>query len=123
MTPAPERPAGAVGRFVGRAKELAIIERSLESARAGQGRIVMLAGPPGIGKTRTAHQAAALAAANGMLTLWGRCPEEPGAPPYWPWMQALRAFLVAPHPPMPNFNLPREQIEDLVAHIKSLPAN
>lgn len=95
MTPAPERTAGAVGRFVGRAKELAIIERSLESARAGQGRIVMLAGPPGIGKTRTAHQAAALAAANGMLTLWGRCPEEPGAPPYWPWMQALRAFVAA----------------------------
>lgn len=35
----------------------------------------------------------------------------------------LRAFLVAPHPPMPNFNLPREQIEDLVAHIRSIPAN
>ena len=35
----------------------------------------------------------------------------------------LRAFLVAPHPPMPNFNLPREQIEDLVAYIRSIPAN
>jgi len=35
----------------------------------------------------------------------------------------LRAFLVSPHPPMPNFNLPREQIEDLIAHIRSIPAN
>ena len=34
----------------------------------------------------------------------------------------LRAFLVSPHPPMPNFNLPREQIEDLIAHIRSIPA-
>ena len=35
----------------------------------------------------------------------------------------LRAFLIAPHPPMPNFNLPREQIDDFVAHIRSIPAN
>jgi predicted ATPase len=26
---------------------------------------------------------------------WGRCYEEPGAPPFWPWVQALRAFLQA----------------------------
>jgi DNA-binding CsgD family transcriptional regulator len=31
-----------------------------------------------------------------MLALWGRCPEEPGAPPYWPWLQALRHYVAAP---------------------------
>ena len=32
----------------------------------------------------------------------------------------LRAWLMAPHPPMPNFSLPREQIDDLVAYLASL---
>jgi hypothetical protein len=25
--------------------------------------------------------------------LWGRCVEEGGAPPYWPWVQVLRSHL------------------------------
>ena len=25
--------------------------------------------------------------------LWGRCLEEPGAPPYWPWRQLIRSYL------------------------------
>ena len=34
--------------------------------------------------------------------------------------QRLKAFLVDPHPPMPNFNLARQTIEDLIAYFKSL---
>lgn len=33
-----------------------------------------------------------------------------------------KAFLSAPHPPMPDFNLAREQIEDIVAYLNSLAA-
>jgi mono/diheme cytochrome c family protein len=36
--------------------------------------------------------------------------------------EQLRAFLTSPHPPMPNFNLSRSQIDDLVAYIQSLGA-
>lgn len=32
-------------------------------------------------------------ARRGVQALWGRCFEEPGAPPYWPWLQALRTLL------------------------------
>ncbi len=32
----------------------------------------------------------------------------------------LRAWLVSPHPPMPNFNLSRQQIDDIVAYLDSL---
>ncbi len=32
----------------------------------------------------------------------------------------LRGWLAAPHPPMPNFNLSRQEIEDIVAYLKSL---
>ncbi|MCH8892936.1 MAG: AAA family ATPase, partial [Chloroflexi bacterium] len=56
-------------------------------------RIVMLVGALGIGKTRTAQELAALAEARGAQVLWGRCYEEQGAPPYWPWMQPLRAYV------------------------------
>lgn len=32
----------------------------------------------------------------------------------------LRAWLAEPHPPMPNFNLSRQQIDDVVAYLDSL---
>lgn len=32
----------------------------------------------------------------------------------------VRAWLAAPHPPMPNFNLSRQQIDDIVAYLDSL---
>lgn len=31
-----------------------------------------------------------------------------------------RVFLSSPHPPMPNFNLARQQIDDIVAYLNSL---
>lgn len=31
-----------------------------------------------------------------------------------------RTFLNAPHPPMPNFDLARQQIDDIVAYLKTL---
>jgi cytochrome c len=34
--------------------------------------------------------------------------------------EALRAWLTAPHPPMPNLSLSRQQIDDVVAYIDSL---
>lgn len=78
--------------FVGRAQELELLTAALSRAHAGRGRVVMLAGEPGIGKTRTAEALAEQAAREGVLVLWGRCPEEPGAPPFWPWLQTLRRY-------------------------------
>jgi DNA-binding NarL/FixJ family response regulator len=70
-----------------------ILRTTLEEALAGQGRLVMLGGEPGIGKTRTAQELAALAVQQGGQVLWGRCHEEHGAPPYWPWVQSIRAYV------------------------------
>jgi mono/diheme cytochrome c family protein len=33
----------------------------------------------------------------------------------------LRGWLTSPHPPMPNFNLSRKEIDDLIAYLESLP--
>jgi tetratricopeptide (TPR) repeat protein len=74
---------------VGRQSELGEIDRALGEALAGQGRLVMLAGEPGIGKTRLCDEATAAAAARGALVLWGRCWESGGAPAYWPWLDVV----------------------------------
>jgi class 3 adenylate cyclase/DNA-binding CsgD family transcriptional regulator len=79
--------------FVGRQRELAVLRGAFEQTCAGRGRIVMLAGEPGIGKTRTAQELTVYATEREAAVLWGRCPEESGAPPYWPWVQIIRAAL------------------------------
>jgi class 3 adenylate cyclase/tetratricopeptide (TPR) repeat protein len=77
--------------FVGRAEVLERLETALEDALAGLGRIVLLTGEPGIGKTRTATEFAASAHARGVSVYSSWCYEGEGAPPYWPWVQLLRA--------------------------------
>jgi predicted ATPase len=79
--------------FVGRHREMAELTRAMEDAISGQGRLVMLVGEPGIGKTRTADELAARAHQHGAHALWGWCYEEAGAPPYWPWVQPLRSYI------------------------------
>ena len=61
--------------FIGRQEELVILTNALDDAISGQGRIVMLAGRSGIGKTRIAHELVTQADAKGTKTLWGRCYE------------------------------------------------
>src|SRR5262249_50738910 len=78
--------------FVGRDEELRFLEAELADASAGRGRLVAIAGDPGIGKTRVMEEFIARAALPTGRVVWGPCPEHPGAPPYWPWQQAIRAY-------------------------------
>ena len=91
--PAP-RPA-APGRraatpVVGRDQELALLEAGLEDALAGRGRLFVVAGGAGSGKTRLGDEIASRAKAGGARILWGRGWGGGGAPRFWPWIQALR---------------------------------
>jgi DNA-binding winged helix-turn-helix (wHTH) protein len=92
---APEPPAGV---FVGRARTLAQLERALEAALVGRGGLVLLAGEPGIGKTRTAEELARIARERGARVLLGRCFEGEGAPAFWPWVQVLRELAATSDP-------------------------
>ena len=60
---------GRVGRaessLVGRHREMAAVEGFLERAIGGRGGVVNVVGPPGVGKSRVAREAAALAAGRG----------------------------------------------------------
>ena len=83
----------AAGAFVGRDRELTEVLAAFDDARSGTGRLVLLTGEPGIGKSRLADELAAHAHARGATVLWGRCWEAGGAPAYWPWVQALRSYV------------------------------
>jgi DNA-binding SARP family transcriptional activator len=88
--PAASQPRGS---FVGRERELAELLAGLEDALAGQGRLLLLGGEPGIGKSRLAEELASRARERGARVLSGRCWEAGGAPAYWPWVQSLRSYL------------------------------
>ena len=60
------------GVFVGREIELQQLQNALSDAFAGQGRVIVISGEPGIGKTRLAQ----------LITT-----EEGGTPAYWLWVQ------------------------------------
>ncbi len=92
LDPGPvEQSEAARGVFVGRARELGELVTGIGDAIAGRGRLFLLVGEPGIGKSRLAEETIRLARARGMDVLVGRCWEASGAPAYWPWVQSLRA--------------------------------
>jgi DNA-binding SARP family transcriptional activator len=83
----------ARGLFVGRERELAELAGALDDALSGKGRVVLLIGEPGVGKTRLADELMAGARDRGARVMVGRCWEAGGAPAYWPWVQSLRAHV------------------------------
>ena len=83
----------ATKTFIGRDRETAILTDAVHEVTTGRGRLVLLCGEPGIGKTRLAEETARSAAALGARVLWGRCWEGGGAPPFWPWIQLIRGSL------------------------------
>lgn len=85
-TPTPSRPA-----YVGREEVLAAVDAGIEAAAAGTGGALLLAGEPGIGKSRTQTEVAERARRRGLLVLEGRGALDDGAPHYWPWQQVLEA--------------------------------
>jgi len=83
----------AGGVFVGRQREMGELKRALEASLSGHGQLVTLVGASGVGKTRTAEELATYAGMRGTQVVWGRCYEEQGTPPYWPWIQAIRSYV------------------------------
>ncbi len=70
--PAPA-PEPARSTFVGRRRELDQLEAGLESALHGRGRVDLVAGEPGVGKSRLSEELVAKARARGVTVLTGRC--------------------------------------------------
>jgi len=78
------------GRLFGRARELAVLRSGLELARGGTGGLVLIAGPPGIGKTRLVEEL--VREADGATVGWGSALDDEGMPMLWPWTRAVTAM-------------------------------
>ena len=78
--------------MVGRDEQLRELDRCWQQARGGSRRVAMLAGEPGIGKTRLATEFCRGAYADAALVLLGRCYEE-SLVPYQPFVEALRHYI------------------------------
>ena len=93
----PMDPATAIASlpFVGRQRELERLRERFQRAARGDGGLVLVAGEPGIGKTRLVEQAASEATELGALVLTGHCYEGDWTPPYAPFGEALTACVAA----------------------------
>jgi transcriptional regulator with XRE-family HTH domain len=76
---------GPLPPLVGRAGELALLERHLAGAGPP---VLLLAGEPGIGKSRLLHEAARRAAARGWQVVQGGCSRRGSQEPYAPLLAA-----------------------------------
>ncbi|WP_343905365.1 BTAD domain-containing putative transcriptional regulator [Nocardioides aquiterrae] len=96
-TPAPppvaERPARAEQvapwPMVGRDADLESLVDVVEAAERGVPSYAVITGDPGIGKSRLAAELVLRARQRGLRVLVGRCSQDDGAPPLWPWKSVL----------------------------------
>ncbi len=90
----PSLPAvlGGRGPFVGRGDELERLSTAWHTALAGGTNAMLIAGEPGVGKTRLAGEWSRQAYDQGALVIYGRCDEDLGAP-YQPFAEALRSLV------------------------------
>lgn len=76
--------------FIGRTQQLGTLQQLLRAAASGRLSFATIVGEPGIGKSRLLERFASLTLADGDEVAFGRCREEDGAPPFWPWIQVAR---------------------------------
>jgi tetratricopeptide (TPR) repeat protein len=79
--------------FVGRDSERAMLVRGLEQAQGGRGKIVLISGAAGVGKTRISAEVAAEASRREMLTYLGCCYDREDPVPFNPFVEILESAL------------------------------
>ena len=79
--------------FVGREGPLRRLLAAMDDAVVGHGRLVLVTGEAGMGKTSLLARASEEARRRGARVAWGTAWEPASAPAFWPWTQALRAAL------------------------------
>jgi predicted ATPase/DNA-binding winged helix-turn-helix (wHTH) protein len=79
--------------MVGRERELASMLTGLDDAASRRGRLFLISGEPGVGKTRLADELAIAADAKRMAVLVGHCSEHDEAVAYLPFVEILEDFI------------------------------
>jgi tetratricopeptide (TPR) repeat protein len=92
QTPAPAGGfLGAVpeGSLIGRETEFSRVLVAIEAVMQGSGRLLVVAGEPGVGKTRISQEATLACRDQGFVVATGRCYEPHLSVPYYPFLEAL----------------------------------
>jgi peptide/nickel transport system substrate-binding protein/oligopeptide transport system substrate-binding protein len=85
-------PRPALSPFVGRSKEFAELQQRLNAAVAGECQFAVVAGEPGIGKTRLLDELASLARARDIRVLHGRSVEQDRAFAYQGFCELIQDY-------------------------------
>ena len=101
------RPSAAAARltpYVGREAERASLRRLLDDTLLGHGRLALVAGEPGVGKSRLVAEIGDVAQARGMRVLTGHCVEMTGTPPYLPYVEIIEQVISGPRSSLELWN-------------------
>ncbi len=110
-----QRPATSV--FVGREKEFAELQRRLNAAVAGEGQFAVVAGEPGIGKTRLLEELKNLATVRKIRVLYGRFVEQDRSFSYQGFCELIEDYFQSRDPGAPS---ERPDFADLAADLIAL---
>jgi DNA-binding winged helix-turn-helix (wHTH) protein len=80
--------------FVGRERAIEDLQRAYDEAQRGRGRLCVLLGEPGIGKTH-AVETFVRGLADEAVASWGFCREAGDTPPLFPWLRMLREVVAS----------------------------
>ena len=115
-------PGRVLGTFIGRGREVSLLDGLLTQVVAGKGHAISVVGEPGMGKSRLVYEAsrAMAARAGSSVILEGRCVSYGSLVPYLPLIDLLRAHcdVLETDPPAAI----REAIDEAV-HDNGLPAD
>jgi class 3 adenylate cyclase/tetratricopeptide (TPR) repeat protein len=111
--PRPSAVRAPLTAFVERDAERARLRQLVDDALVGRGRLALVAGEAGVGKSRLVAEIADEAQARGMRVLTGHCVEMSGTPPYLPYVEIIEEVISSPRSPAAL----REALGDVAAEI------
>ena len=111
-----QRPA--VSAFIGREKEFAELQRRLNAAISGDCQFAVVAGEPGIGKTRLLEELKNLASARKIRVLYGRFVEQAGTFSYQGFCELIQDYFRTRDPA--GSSADRADLSDLAAELIGL---
>src|SRR5690349_3063353 len=88
--------------IVGRERERQLLDEQFSAATAGAGRLLLIGGEAGVGKTTLVHWLAREAGSRGARVLNGGCYDLTVTPAYGPWLDAIERYLPAGDDPPPS---------------------
>jgi tetratricopeptide (TPR) repeat protein len=112
--PTPFELGGQMGRFVGRAHELAFLRDRFQTAREGQGQVVALVGEAGIGKSRLLFEFRQ-GLGDAATYLEGHCLSYATSVPYLPILDMTRAVVG-----VSDADTPEQTIEKVHGHLGAI---